>query len=72
MKATQTSKTEVVLTRKDVEDIIKAHLECRHLTVDSMRYQIETVYDGSMGDSGTDEFCGYKIIANTKVKDFEL
>jgi hypothetical protein len=69
MKATKTSKTEVVLTRNDIEYIIKEYLEMKHLTVDSLSPQIKTVYDGCMGDPGTDEFTGYKIIANTKVEE---
>lgn len=72
MKATQTSKTTIVLSREELEEIVKQHLEMKHLTVDSMYPRIETVHDGSMGDSETEEFRGYRIVANTKVKEFEL
>ena len=71
MKITTIQKTNIALSREDVEKIVKDHLLSRHYVVESMQSLITTVYDGSMNDPGTEEFDGYRITANYSQKEIE-
>jgi hypothetical protein len=63
MKAKTTRKDELILSAEEVVKIIKDHLQ-QHYRVENAYPIIKTVYDGTMGDMGTEEFMGYRLVAN--------
>jgi len=71
MKITTVQKTHITLSREDVGKIIREHLAAQNYAVESMQSLIKIVYDGSMNDPGTEEFDGYRIVANYSQKEIE-
>ena len=72
MEIKTTTLTSIKLSAKDVQDIIIEHLKNKGFTVEQYSAHIKTVYDGSMGDYGTEEFDGVCITANKKEDNIKL
>ena len=71
MKAKTTRKDELILSAEEVVKIIKDHLQ-QHYRVENAYPIIKTVYDGTMGDTGTEEFMGYRLVANVYEDEKEI
>ena len=72
MEIKTTTLTSISLSAKDVKEIVINHLKEKGFIVEQYRAHIKTVYDGSMGDYGTEEFSGVTITANKIEKTHEL
>jgi hypothetical protein len=60
----KTSRKEILhLSSDEVVKIIKDHLQ-QHYRIEHANPIIKTVYDGSLGDIGTETFMGYELVAN--------
>jgi hypothetical protein len=71
MKAKSTRKEELELSAEEVVKIIKDHLQ-KSYRIEGAYPIIKTVYDGSMGDTGTEEFMGYRLVANVYEDEKEI
>ena len=71
MKSKTTRKEELELSAEEVVKIIKDHLQ-QHYRVENAYPIIKTVYDGTMGDTGTEEFMGYRLVANVYEDEKEI
>lgn len=71
MKSKTTRKEELELSAEEVVKIIKDHLQ-QHYRVENAYPIIKTIYDGSMGDPGTETFMGYQLIANVYEDEKEI
>ena len=72
MEIKTTTLTSISLSAKDVKEIVINHLKEKGFIVEQYSAHIKTVYDGSMGDYGTDEFSGVTITANKIEQTHEL
>lgn len=72
MEIKTTTLTSINLTAADVKEIVTNYLKDKGFTVENYTEHIKTVYDGGMGDYGTEVFGGLSITANKIVKDVEL
>ncbi len=63
MKLKSIRKDVLHLSAEEVEKIIHLHLQqkCHYNSIDSTAPIIQTVYDGTMGDPGTEKFMGYNL-----------
>lgn len=67
-----TTVTNIKLTANDVKQIVTDYLKDKGFTVEGYYEQIKTVYDGGIGDYGTEVFDGVSITANKIEKNVEL
>jgi len=67
MEIKQTTKTDISLTSGDVKKIVKDYLESKGYTIESIHAKTKTVYE-MMGDLGSTEFDGFRVVANTLVQ----
>jgi K+/H+ antiporter YhaU regulatory subunit KhtT len=72
MKATKSERVGIKISKHEVYSIIINHLASKGFEVNHCSAIIETVYDGTMGDTGTEEFTGLTIVANEKKEEFEI
>jgi len=75
MKATKTERLDITISAKEIKEIVKSYLvEKKGIMVDTkeMRFSIETVYDGSLNDPGSDEVSGIEISSVQNKKHSEL
>jgi len=72
MEIKTTTLTSIKLTAKDVQEIVTEYLKNKGFTVEQYGEHIKTVYDGSMGDYGTEVFDGVSITANKIVENIDL
>lgn len=75
MKATKTERLDITISAKEIKEIVKSYLvEKKGIMVDTkeMRFRIETVYDGSLNDPGSDEVSGIEISSVQNKKHSEL
>lgn len=72
MEIKTTTITSIKLSAKDVQEIVIEHLKNKGFIVEQYSAHIKTVYDGGMGDYGTEEFDGISITANKVEKNHEL
>lgn len=75
MKATKTERLDISLSAKEIKEIVKSYLvEKKGIKVNTneMQFVIKTVYDGSMGDPGTDEVSGIEISSTQNQKHLDL
>jgi len=72
MKASKIEKVGIKISKEEVYSIIANHLASKGFEVNYCAANIETVYDGTMGDTGTEEFTGLIIVANEKKDEFEI
>ena len=62
--ATKTERLDISISANDLMEIIRTHLVEKHgvsVHPNEMHFVIKTVYDGSIGDPGSDEFAGVEI-----------
>ena len=62
--ATKTERLDISISANDLREIIRTHLVEKHgvsVQPNEMHFAIKTVYDGSIGDPGNDEFAGVEI-----------
>ena len=72
MEIKTTTLTSIRLTSKDVKEIISNYLKDKGFTIENYSEHIKTVYDGGMGDYGSEEFDGISITANKIEKTHEI
>ena len=72
MEIKTTTLTSIKLTANDVKQIVTDYLKDNGFTVEGYYEQIKTVYDGGIGDYGTEVFDGVSITANRIEKEIEL
>lgn len=72
MEIKTTTITSIKLTAADVKVIVTNYFKDKGFTVENYTEHIKTVYDGSMGDYGTEVFDGLSISANKIEKNVEL
>ena len=72
MEIKTTTQTSIRLSAKDVKEIVSNYLKDKGFSVENYSTHIKTVYDGGIGDYGTEEFDGISITANKIVKNVEL
>ena len=67
-----TQKTIIKLSADEIKQLVIHDLEQRGYRVDQIQSNIETVYDGCFGDTGTDTFTGMTITANVENEEDEI
>jgi hypothetical protein len=72
MKIKKTTLTQIELSKSDVEKIIKDYFAEKGYVIETYTPLIAVVYDGCLGDSGTDEFTGITMSANKIVEKIDL
>ena len=75
MKAIKTERLDITISAKEIKEIVRSYLaEKKGIMVDTkeMRFRIETVYDGSLNDPGSDEVSGIEISSVQNKKHSEL
>lgn len=72
MEIQTTTLTSIKLSAKDVQEIITEYLQNKGFTIEQYSTKIKTVYDGGMGDYGSEEFAGIDITANKKEENIKL
>ena len=75
MKAIKTERLDITISAKEIKEIVKSYLvEKKGIMVDTkeMRFAIKTVYDGSMGDPGSDEVSGIEISSTQNQNHLDL
>lgn len=75
IKAIKTERLDISISAKELREIIKAHLVEKHgvkVQSNEMHFVIKTVYDGSMGDPGSEEFAGVEISSTQHQKHLDL
>ena len=72
MEIKTTTLTSIKLSAKDIKEIVIEHFKNKGFTVEQYSEHIKTVYDGGIGDYGTEEFDGVSIIANKKEENIKL
>lgn len=72
MEINTTTRTTIKLSAEDVKEIINQHLKSKGFEMDTYSPHIETVYDHSMDQYGTETFMGVTVVANTLEKKVEI
>jgi hypothetical protein len=75
IKAIKTERLQATITADEVREIIRTHLVEKHgvsVQPNEIHFVIKTVYDGTMGDPGSDEFTGVDISSVQNKQDLEL
>ena len=72
MEIKTTTLTKIDLTADDVKDIVTNYFKDKGFNIESYYTHITTVYDGGMGDYGTEEFNGISITANKVEKNINI
>jgi len=75
MKAIKTERLDIKISAKEIKDIVQAYLKQKHnITVDTkeIRFDIKTVYDGSLNDPGHDEVQGIEISSTQNQKHLDI
>lgn len=73
--ATKTERLDISISADDLREIIRTHLVEKHgvsVQPNEMHFAIKTVYDGSIGDPGSDEFAGVEISSIQNQKHLDL
>ncbi len=71
MKVKSLRRETLNLSEEEVVKIIKEHLQKNYM-IEHATPIIKTVYDGSMGDPGTEVFAGYELVANVYEDEKEI
>lgn len=75
MKAIKTERLDIKISAEEIKDIVQAYLKQKHnITVDTkeIRFDIKTVYDGSLNDPGYDEVQGIEISSTQNQKHLDI
>lgn len=72
MEIKTTTLTKIDLTADDVQGIVTNYLKDKGFSVETYCPHITTVYDGGMGDYGTEIFNGISITANKEEKNIDI
>jgi len=72
MEVNTVTKTTIKLSAEEVKEIIRQHLKSKGFEMDSYSTNIQTVYENSMDQYGTETFTGVTVVANTLEKKVEL
>jgi hypothetical protein len=71
MKVKTTRREILYLSENEIVKIIKDHLQ-KSYRVEQAIPIIKTIYDGSLGDLGTETFMGYELVANFYEEEKEI
>ena len=67
-----TKRTIIEMSVQDIHKLIETSLEQKGYHIEHIQSNIETKYDGSLGDPGTDVFAGVTITANIEYEEHEI
>lgn len=67
MEITNTTQTRIIISAKEIQDIVTNHLKEKGYDVIQYREIIKTVYDGSLGDMGEETFAAVDILVKNEV-----
>lgn len=67
MEITNTTQTRIIISAKEIQDIVTNHLKEKGYDVIQYREIIKTVYDGSLGDMGEETFASVDILVKNEV-----
>ena len=72
MIVTTIKRTTIEISTSEIKRLVQLHLEEKGYQVEQIQSNIETKYDGSLGDPGTDVFTGMIVVANVEREDHEI
>ena len=75
INAIKTERLDINITPGEVREMIRTYLIEKHgvsVKDNEIRFVIKTVYDGTMGDPGSEEFAGIDISSIQYKKDLDL
>ena len=61
-----TKRTTIEISEDEIRRLVQLHLEEKGYHVEQIQSNIETKYDGTLGDPGTDVFTGMSVTANVE------